>query len=104
MQQLGVMKSITFVIAAAMLALAPGARAQDKPCMADAARLCAGIEPGAAQIACLKEHKQELSPACKKHVMQTKVKKMEREEMQKEQEELKKQQEKTPAPPAMPPP
>ena len=82
------MKSIMFVVAAGMLAVAPGARAQDRPCMADAARLCSGIEPGAKQIACLKEHKQELSPECKKKIIE-----------QKEQQELKKQQEKAPAPP-----
>ena len=92
------MKSIirmsSFAIAAAMLALAPGARAQDKPCMADAARLCPGIEPGGgAQIACLKEHKQELSPACKKKIVE-----------KKEQQELKKEQEQQKQPAPTPPP
>jgi hypothetical protein len=60
--------------------------------MADAARLCAGIEPGGgAQMNCLKAHKDELSPACKKKVMQKKVE-------QKEQQELQ-QQEQAPPPP-----
>ena len=83
------MKSIAFAVAAVMLGFAPGARAQDKPCMADAARLCSGIEPGAQQIACLKEHKQELSPACKKKI----IEKKEQQELQKEE------QQKTPPPP-----
>jgi len=92
------MKSIAFAVAAVMLGLAPGARAQeksDKPCMDDAARLCSGIEPGAQQIACLKEHKQELSPACKKKIIE-----------KKEQMELKKEQQegKMPAPTPPPPP
>jgi len=71
----------TFGMAAALFAatvsggVATSAFAQEKPCMADAARLCPGVEPGGgAQIACLKEHKEELSPACKKKVMQTKIK------------------------------
>jgi hypothetical protein len=68
------------------------ASAQEKPCMADAARLCAGVEPGGgAQIACLKQHKDELSPACKKHVMQAKIK-------QEEQKQLEQQQEAAPPP------
>ena len=83
------MKSIAFAVAAVMLGLAPGARAQDKPCMADAARLCSGVEPGVKQIACLKEHKQELSPACKKKI----IEKKEQQELQKEE------QQKTPPPP-----
>jgi hypothetical protein len=64
------------------------ARAQepDRACMADAARLCAGVEPGGgAQVECLKAHKDELSPACKKKVVQMKVKQMERQELQKQQ-------------------
>lgn len=93
LQRSACMKSIAFAVAAMMLGLAPGARAQektDKPCMADAARLCSGIEPGAKQVACLKEHKQELSPACKKKI----VEKKEQQELQKEQ-----QQQKMPPPP-----
>jgi hypothetical protein len=88
------MKSIAFAVAAVMLGLAPGARAQDKPCMADAARLCSGVEPGAKQIACLKEHKQELSPACKKKIIEKKE----------QQEMMKEQQQKMPAPQQPPPP
>jgi hypothetical protein len=66
--------------------------AQEKPCMADAARLCPDVEPGGgAQIACLKEHKEELSPACKKKVMQAKIK-------QEEQKQLHEQQQGAPTP------
>jgi Cysteine rich repeat len=76
-----------FVLGAALGGLAPLARAQEKPCMADAARLCPNVEPGGgAQIACLKEHKQELSPECKKHVMQAKLKHEEQKQYQQQQE------------------
>lgn len=81
-------------IAAFVLGAALGgqARAQEKPCMADAARLCPNIEPGGgAQLACLKEHKQELSPECKKHVMQAKLK-------HEEQKQLEQQRQRSPNP------
>ena len=91
----------TFGIVAALFAagvsggVATSAFAQEKPCMADAARLCPGIEPGGgAQMACLKEHKEELSPACKKKVLQAKIK----------QEENKQLQEQKSATPDTPPP
>jgi hypothetical protein len=80
------MKTRLFVVATTMLGFAAVGHAQDKPCMADAARLCANIEPGGgAQIACLKEHKEELSPACKKKVMQMKIQQMEQQELQKQE-------------------
>jgi hypothetical protein len=76
------------VAASVLLGLGAIGYAQDKPCMADAAKLCPGVEPGGgAQIECLKTHKQELSPACKKKVMQMKVKSMENKELQKQQAE-----------------
>jgi hypothetical protein len=62
--------------------------AQEKPCMADAARLCPNVEPGGgAQMECLKAHKTELSPACKKKVMQAKIKQEENKELQQQQEQ-----------------
>lgn len=82
------MKTVLSIVATALLGLAGSAHAQqqERPCMADAARLCPDVQPGGgAQIQCLKAHKEELSPACKKHVMQMKVKKMERQELQKQQ-------------------
>ena len=82
------MKRILFVLAASTLGLVSAAGAQEKPCMADAARLCSDVEPGGgAQIACLKAHKSELSPACKKNVMKMKVKQMENEQLQQQQEQ-----------------
>ena len=89
------MKSITFVIAAAMLALAPGARAQDKPCMADAARLCPGVEPGGGkQIECLKAHIDQVSAACKKNLVEAK----EKQELNKEQPAPPQEQQPAPKP------
>jgi hypothetical protein len=84
------------LIAAAMLGLGAAAHAQaptqpptqapERPCMADAARLCAGIEPGGgAQLTCLKAHTDELSPACKKKVLEKKVQQKEQEELQRQQ-------------------
>ena len=82
------MKRILFVLAASTLGLVSVAQAQDKPCMADAARLCANVEPGGgAQIACLKAHKSELSPACKKNVMKMKVNSMEQQQLEQQQQQ-----------------
>ena len=79
--------------AACIVGGAAGARAQqqmgqqgqqqgqekERPCMADAARLCPNIEPGGGkQIACLKAHKEQLSPKCKEKVLQMKVNEEER--------------------------
>jgi hypothetical protein len=71
------------VVATAISGFASVAAAQDRPCMADAARLCPDTEPGGgAQIQCLKAHKEQLSPECKKKVMSMKLK---HEEQQQEQ-------------------
>lgn len=90
-------RTMAWVIAAmSMAGLSASALAQEKPCMADAARLCANVEPGGgAQMQCLKAHRDELSPACKKKVMQTKVKQMERQQLQQQQQQ---QQQPPPAP------
>ena len=75
------------MVAAGLLGSASGVYAQEKPCMADAARLCPDVEPGGgAQAQCLKMHKDELSPACKKKVMQTKIKQMENQELEQQQQ------------------
>jgi len=64
------------------------AQAQERPCMADAARLCPNVEPGGgAQMQCLKSHKEELSPACKKKVMQTKIKREENKQLEQQQQQ-----------------
>lgn len=84
----------TIAISAMLVASGLGAvaLAQDKPCMADAARLCPAVEAGGGkQITCLKQHKEELSPACRKKVMQMKIK-------QEEQKQLEQQQQSTPQP------
>jgi hypothetical protein len=50
---------------------ASAAFAQDgaRPCKADEAKLCAGIQPGGGRIAaCMKQHKDDLSPACKQQL------------------------------------
>jgi hypothetical protein len=88
-------RTAILVAATATLGLAAGASAQERPCMADAARICPNVEPGeGAQIACLKAHKEDLSPACKRHVMQTKIKREEQNqlEQQRQQEGLPPQQ------------
>jgi hypothetical protein len=70
----------------AALLFAGVASAQEKPCMADAARLCPDVPPGGgAQIACLKQHKEQLSAACKKHVMQMKIQQEENKQLQEQQ-------------------
>jgi hypothetical protein len=90
------MKRMMLLVAASTLGLTATAYAQkeqEKPCMADAARLCPGVEPGGgAQITCLKSHKEELSPGCKKKVMQMKIK-------QEENKQLQQQEQGTPPPP-----
>jgi hypothetical protein len=87
------MKTV-MIVATAVLALGSTAYAQQQqqqeqhPCMADAAKLCPNVEPGGgAQMQCLKTHQTELSPACKKHVMQTKTKKMEQQDLEKQQQQ-----------------
>jgi hypothetical protein len=83
------MKRMMWMVAAATLGLAATAYAQDKPCMADAARLCPDVEPGGgAQIECLKSHKADLSPGCKKKVMQMKVKGMEHKQLEQQHQQM----------------
>ena len=52
------------------LLLSASVSAQDtKPCADDAAKLCKEIAPGEGRVAkCMKEHEQELSPACKANI------------------------------------
>ena len=46
----------------------------DEPCRADAKKLCQGVEPGGGRIlACLKEHREEVSDACKARLAQQRV-------------------------------
>lgn len=59
------------------LSLAAVASAEEgrKPCADDAAKLCKDVQKGEGRVAkCLKEHKDELSPACKENVAKMKEK------------------------------
>jgi hypothetical protein len=59
------------------LTLATGVSAEQnaKPCADDAAKLCKGVSQGGGKIAkCLKEHSNELSPACKENIEKAKKK------------------------------
>lgn len=48
---------------------APAAGQRQGPCSDDAAKFCKDVQPGGGRMArCLKQHEQELSPACKQHV------------------------------------
>jgi hypothetical protein len=78
---------VALSLAGSLLGMASTARAQERPCMADAARLCPNVEPGGgAQMECLKAHKEELSPGCKKNVMSAKIKHEEQQQLQQQQE------------------
>src|SRR3989338_6799136 len=62
------------VLCLSLAGIAP-AEARAKPCADDAARLCKDVQPGGGRVAeCLKEHKDELSPACKKNIAKGKKK------------------------------
>lgn len=65
---------ITIIVWAVMLLGVPaGAQSQEAspadPCGADIQQFCKDVQPGGGRIAaCMKEHTQELSQACKGHV------------------------------------
>ena len=64
---------------AALASVAPSALAQQaeamKYCKADVARLCPGVQIGGGRIiACLKEHKMEVSVGCAKALQAMKAK------------------------------
>ncbi len=72
--------SFVFIVAAlvatsAMAAPAPGAgQGQGNgPCSEDMAKFCKDVQPGGGRIMkCMKEHENDLSPACKQHIAQVK--------------------------------
>jgi hypothetical protein len=69
------MKSIFTVLLAGLLtgliATAALAAAAKDPCAKDVAALCNGVKPGEGRIlACLKEHEESVSGACKDHLME----------------------------------
>lgn len=59
------MKS-TIVLFAALAALSVVQAHENKACAKDVRKFCKGVKGEAAVIACLKEHKSELSKKCKK--------------------------------------
>ena len=57
------------------VALCAPAEEVDKPCVADAKKLCKDVQPGEGRIAqCMKDHEKELSPACKANIKKMKEK------------------------------
>lgn len=59
------------------LSIAAGVSAEevDKPCAADAQKLCKDVQPGEGRVArCMKEHEKELSPGCKENIGKMKEK------------------------------
>ncbi len=57
------------------VATSVSAEQNTRPCAEDAAKLCKGVQQGEGRVArCLKEHANELSPACKKNIAEMKEK------------------------------
>ena len=70
------MKWIAVLAGVFCLAIAAGAEAKPaaRPCAADAAKLCQGMQPGGGQVGkCLRQHAGELSPACKDSMAKVKA-------------------------------
>jgi hypothetical protein len=68
---------LTIVAGMFCLSIASGVSAEevDKPCVADAKKLCKDVQPGEGRIArCMKEHEKELSPGCKHNIAKAKEK------------------------------
>ncbi len=71
------MKLVTVSFALALASAAPafaadkeGARAAAEACKGDIEKLCPNVQPGEGRImACLKEHKSEVSKDCKTELM-----------------------------------
>ncbi len=64
-------RGLSLVAGAFCLAMAANVYAEEtsKPCVEDAARFCKGVQQGEGRIArCMKEHENELSPACKQNI------------------------------------
>ncbi len=54
---------------ASLIGVASARQEGGRPCADDAARLCKGVQPGEGRIVnCLREHKEQLSPACKENI------------------------------------
>ncbi len=76
MNGMDVLKRMTMVIAVAVLSIGVAAAADTpaakNPCSADVAKYCKDVKPGGGRIArCLKENENQLSPACKSSIEET---------------------------------
>lgn len=69
------MKWLAVLAGVFCLAIATGASAEevDRPCVADAKKLCKDVQPREGRVLqCLKDHSSELSPACKNNMEKAK--------------------------------
>ncbi len=68
--------SFVFIVAALVTIPAMAAPGQGQgrgPCAEDVAKFCKDVQPGGGRIlSCMKEHENDLSPACKQHIAQVK--------------------------------
>lgn len=68
-------RGLSLMVGAFCLAMAANVYAEEtsKPCAEDAAKFCKGVQQGEGRIAkCMKEHENELSPACKQNIAKAK--------------------------------
>jgi hypothetical protein len=61
------LSTLALIVFCVSVLIGINAFAEDKPCAQDAAKLCKDVK-GSDIKKCLKEHEQELSPACKEKV------------------------------------
>jgi hypothetical protein len=60
---------IAALIASPVMAAPPAAGPGQGPCADDVAKFCKDVQPGGGRILhCMKEHENDLSPACKQHI------------------------------------
>lgn len=63
------------VFCLSLMSIASAEEAGGRPCADDAAKLCKDVQKGEGRVAkCLREHKEELSPACKENIAKAKEK------------------------------
>jgi len=71
------MNWLMFAAGMFLLSIAAGASAEevDRPCVADAKKLCKNVQPGDGRIArCMKEHQNKLSSGCRENMAKAKEK------------------------------
>jgi hypothetical protein len=66
--------SMVFLMCVAVLMMASAAFAQEaNPCADDAAKFCGKVQQGGGRMfGCLKQNEDQLSPACKQHLVEVK--------------------------------